>query len=118
MSSDQAFSFTVTLAPEAAAAFAALFRPAPALPAANDSAGPLRSKAEAARALGVSSTTLDRFVREGAPVEHVGARRRFDLDALRTWLTRRGRKAASVVADSVDVSRVVARAGGRTRGQA
>src|ERR1700733_9757691 len=48
-------------------------------------------KRTASRALGISVATIDRLVREGAPVHLVGSRRRFDLATLRDWLASRGK---------------------------
>lgn len=57
-------------------------------------AGPaLVTKRAAAASLSVSSATIDRWVRAGAPVHPVGAHRRFDVAELRTWLAERGQRA-------------------------
>ena len=65
-----------------------------AAPAPELSSG-LVDKRTAARAVAVSVATLDRFVREGAPVHIVGARRRYDIPELRVWLEARGRRPAA-----------------------
>jgi hypothetical protein len=80
----------------------------------------LLSKQPTAKAIGISTTTLDRFVAEGAPVHHVGARRMFDISELRTWLDARGRKPANAKprTDSVDVDDVLSRSGLRLAGGA
>ena len=76
---------------------------------------PLATKAEAARALGISTGTLDRFVASGAPVHHVGDRRRFDLQELRGWLDARGpSKRPAVESDPIDVGPALHRAGLRS----
>lgn len=93
-----------------AAALRALLAPPPAAAPIDG----LVAKADAARALGVSVATVDRFVREGAPVEVVGARRRFDVVKLRAWCTGRGRRAAQTTkraGDTIDVADVAGRAG-------
>jgi hypothetical protein len=62
--------------------------------AANDAAVPLGlvDRRGVAPALGIGLATLDRFVREGAPVRVVGGtRRRFDVPGLRAWFEARGR---------------------------
>jgi predicted DNA-binding transcriptional regulator AlpA len=77
----------------------------------------LLAKPRAAKALGVSVSTLDRLVKEGAPVHHVGARRMFDIAELRAWLSARGRKPTTPKpSDRVDVSDVLARSGLRAAG--
>ncbi|MEZ4301921.1 MAG: hypothetical protein R3B70_43715 [Polyangiaceae bacterium] len=58
------------------------------------------SKAELAAALGKSTATIDRHVREGMPYAREGARRIFDLDACRAWL--RNRPARESVEDMLD----------------
>jgi excisionase family DNA binding protein len=77
----------------------------------------LLAKPRAAKALGVSVSTLDRLVKEGAPAHHVGARRRFDIAELRAWLASRGRKPTTPKpSDRVDVSDVLVRSGLRIAG--
>lgn len=77
--------------------------------------GPLTA-AELAVALNVSKTTVHRFDTEGMPHEVVGARRRYDLGRVRSWLDARGRKATKERSvepenDTIDVSAAL-RAGG------
>jgi len=55
----------------------------------------LVDKATAAQWLGISTPTLDRHVRAGAPVHQVGARRRFQVPEVRAWIEARGRRAAA-----------------------
>jgi excisionase family DNA binding protein len=88
-------------------------------PAAPAEARGLVAKAEAARALGVSVSTLDRLARDGAPVHAVGGRRRFDVSELRTWLDARGQVSprATPSSDRVDVSDVLTRSGLRVAGK-
>jgi hypothetical protein len=77
----------------------------------------LLTKAQLARELGVSSATIDRHDAAGAPVERVGARKRYVLETRRAWLAERGRfvstspPKAKPLNDDTDVSSVVARAG-------
>lgn len=59
------------------------------------------SKAELAAALGTSTTTVDRRVRNGMPYTKEGPHRVFDLDACRAWL--RDRPAPEEVGDVLDV---------------
>jgi excisionase family DNA binding protein len=82
----------------------------------------LVEKREAAVALHVSRATLDRFVRAGAPVHRVGARRRFDVTELRAWLETRGRRPAAPrsirrepVVDDVEIDEIAAASGLRRR---
>jgi len=50
------------------------------------------TKRECAMALGVTTATIDRAVRNGCPMEHVGTLRRFDLAKVRAWFESRGRR--------------------------
>lgn len=70
---------------------------------------------QAAKALRVSKSTLDRAVRRGAPVHHVGKRRRFDLDELRGWFEARGKAAIDDGAD--EVGHIARRNGLRVKGK-
>lgn len=87
------------------------------VPAADAFVG-LVTKATAAKALSVSASTIDRFVREGAPSHTIGGRRRFDTAELIAWANARGQKPAKTkaVRDSVDVDGVLARSGLRAIG--
>jgi hypothetical protein len=53
------------------------------------------TKKEIAAALGVSSSTIDRFDRCGAPHFYCGDTRRYDLENYRAWAAGRGKRAAS-----------------------
>jgi|HubBroStandDraft_2_1064218.scaffolds.fasta_scaffold344784_2 hypothetical protein len=76
-------------------------------------------KQQTAKAIGVSTTTLDRFVTEGAPVHHTGARRMFDVSELRAWLDARGKRAtSSKPSQNVDVDSALAGASLRVVGGA
>jgi len=52
----------------------------------------LLTKRQIAGAIGVSVATIDRFDREGAPFERVGASKRYDLEIYRAWVAARGAK--------------------------
>jgi excisionase family DNA binding protein len=72
------------------------------------------TKQQVAKALGVSCSTIDRLVREGMPVVHVGDHRRFDLADCGPWLRARGKRATSAktkTADNVDISDIASAAG-------
>jgi hypothetical protein len=97
--------------------FAATLRGIVATPATPPEPEGLLAKPRAAKALGISVSTLDRLVIAGAPVHHVGARRMFDITELRAWLAPRGRKPTTPKpSDRVDVSDVLARSGLRIAG--
>jgi predicted DNA-binding transcriptional regulator AlpA len=68
-------------------------------------------KRTACKTLGISTSTIDRLVREGAPVHIVGARRHFNLDEIREWLSVRGSRPTTpprrVVEEAVDDAEVV-----------
>ena len=119
---DDRIEFTITVRPSQLAAFAALFRPAASTPTPGPPTTPsLLTKQELAKTLSVSVTKVDRLVRDGLPHESVGSVRRFDLDACRTWLNTRGKKATTPAAkspeeDSIDISRVIRRGGLRSVG--
>jgi hypothetical protein len=72
-------------------------------------AGVLVAKSGAARALGVSVSTLDRLVAEGAPHSTIGGRKRFDIGELIAWSNARGQRPANVKSskDSTDVSDIL-----------
>jgi hypothetical protein len=103
--------------PDVIATMRALFSPAT-----SDRTPPigLVAKALAAKALGVSTSTLDRLVVEGAPIHPVGSRRMFDVAELRSWLDARGQRPPSArrVRDSVDVDGILHRSGLRAVGGA
>lgn len=119
---DDRIEFTITVRSSQIAALAAILHPPPASPTPSPPAAPsLVTKQELARTLSVSVTTIDRLVHDGMPHEAVGSVRRFDLDACRTWLKTRGKKATTPAAkppeeDSIDISRAVRRAGLRAVG--
>jgi len=64
-------------------------------PLPNDGEPVLVNKTEAARAIGVSTVTLDRAVRMGCPVHHFNGRRRFDVAAVKKWLETEKSKTAA-----------------------
>jgi hypothetical protein len=90
----------------------------PHAPIADTIPGALVAKVDAARALGVSVSTLDRLARDGAPVHTVGGRRRYDVSELRVWLDARGQVSprATPSSDRVDVFDVLERSGLRIAG--
>jgi hypothetical protein len=71
------------------------------------------TKAVAAKALGISTSTIDKAVAAGAPCVSVGARRRFDVADLRAWFAARGKRSAGkpVAKVDVDVAALCDRAG-------
>lgn len=60
-------------------------------PAAHRTAAPLMTKTELARALRVTTRTIDRHVHDGLPFVRVGRRRRFDHAAVLAWMYKQGR---------------------------
>jgi hypothetical protein len=81
----------------------------------------LFTKAQIARAIGVSVATIDRFDREGAPHERVGVSKRYDLARYREWLAGRGSvsttktpRASNVI--DLEAERLLERAGLRAGG--
>jgi hypothetical protein len=84
----------------------------------------LQSRALAAKALGISTSTLDRLLAEpdGMPFVQIGKSRKIDIAAAREWLAKRGPKpttrTAKKKADDVDVTSVLARGGLRAAGGA
>jgi len=80
----------------------------------------LLRKSGLARALSISTSTVDRLVREGLPYEPAGSGKRFDLKACRVWLAARGKRPTTAprraAADDIDVSDVAAAAGLVARG--
>lgn len=59
------------------------------------------SKAQLAAALGKSTATIDRYVRNGMPCRSEGAHRIFDLDVCRSWL--RNTPSSATPAEQEDV---------------
>jgi hypothetical protein len=101
--------------PEAIAATRVLFAP-PAAPPPAEPEG-LLSPAELARALHVSPATVGRLDGEGMPHVIVGTRKRYALDACRSWLAARGsRPTRAKPSDNVNIDSVCARAGLRLPG--
>jgi hypothetical protein len=101
--------------PDVIAALRAIYTPA------HVEAAPetLLAKVDLAKALNVSTSTIDRLCGEGMPCELVAARKRFNLGVCRTWLASRGQRAAAVrPSDRVDVDSVLGRAGLRMIGGA
>jgi hypothetical protein len=94
--------------------YGALFLSPKAPPASAPATPGLLSASQLAKAIGVSVPTIGRFVTEGMPVEHVGARRKFEALACRAWLATRGKKATKAkptTTDAIDVAEVLRRAG-------
>lgn len=52
----------------------------------------LLTRAECARALGVSIPTIDRAIRDGCPKVTIGRAVRFDLAAVRAWMEKSGKR--------------------------
>ena len=95
--------------------------PAAVAPAAAAPDAPnLLTKGELAKTLRTSTGSVDRWVRAGCPCDRVGDRRRFDLSAVRKWLsTHKATTVDAAANDSrLDVSRVAQRAGLRRAGGA
>ncbi len=64
----------------------------------------LLSKKEVALVLGVSASTVDRLTREGLPVAaHVGDARRYDFEACKAWLARRGKRPTRAPRSEVEI---------------
>jgi hypothetical protein len=84
--------------------------------------GALVDKKTLAAALALSTITVDRMCREGAPFEMVNARRRFDLAKVKAWCAARGQKTSHAGRaeedDPIDISSIVRRAGFRVVGKA
>jgi hypothetical protein len=79
-----------------------------------DTAAGLLTKAQLAKALGKSVSTIDRLDREpGAPFSYCGDTKRYDRDAYASWLAGRGKCAtkASKREAEVDVDDVASAAG-------
>ena len=91
------------------------------VPAAESPVSPaLRTRADLARALGISVATVDRNTRAGMPCVIVSTRRRYDLAVVREWLEgRTGRPAAAGgdPPDTIDVRNVARLAGLRVVGE-
>jgi excisionase family DNA binding protein len=104
--------------PRVIAALHAALRAVSAPSSVDPAPGSLVAKADAARALGISVSTVDRLARDGAPVHHVGGRRRFDVAEFRTWLDSRGQRSPSAkpVKDSIEVDDVLRGSGLRVAG--
>jgi hypothetical protein len=69
----------------------------------------LLTKKELAIELEVSTSTIDRMDREGAPHIFVGDHKRYSLCEFRTWAARRGKKATKALpssGDNVDITDV------------
>jgi hypothetical protein len=77
------------------------------------------TKSELAKAVGVSSSTIDRSCKEDSPMPHhyVGDGRRFDLLQCKLWLASRGKKPTTSPkkTDTIDVEDVIESAGLRSR---
>jgi len=76
------------------------------------------TKKELAVAISKSTSSIDRFDREGAPHTFVGDHRRYDLGEYKAWLAKRGKKPTRAPkTDAVDVSDVVVSNGLRPSGE-
>ncbi len=62
----------------------------------------MNSKGETACLLRVSTSTIDRFCREGMPHTFAGDRKRFHIDECRAWLAARGKRAATPKQQTAD----------------